>query len=225
MPSSDRIELNNELISREDYINQIDEAFTSQRILILTGFGKKILAQQYASCINKKLQFSTYYTKDTLEKCIELDKAFEKDLQKNFLFIFEFSLLETTHKNFIQKISKKHQNVFFMIKAVADDVSILKEIFENTKTIDVPALTKEESKHAIKHRLKSLFTLEDEDFNDSIFDEFDNNLDELLEHFKNYSSYLKSSKIIIEYLEKNKTDEPSDIINKMFDELMQLVST
>ena len=76
MPSSDRIELNNELISREDYINQIDEAYKSQRILILTGFGKKILAQQYASCTNKKLeqQFSTYYTKDTLQKCIELEK-------------------------------------------------------------------------------------------------------------------------------------------------------
>ena len=63
MPSSDKIELNNELISRKDYINQIDEALNLKKYVILTDFGKKILAQQYASWTNKKLeqQFSTYY--------------------------------------------------------------------------------------------------------------------------------------------------------------------
>jgi hypothetical protein len=213
---------------RENNINQIDEAFKSQRILILTGFGKKILAQQYVNCTNKKLekQFSPYYTKETIEKFMQLekdhpedlDRALKKDSKKKFLFI-----LEAAHKDLILKISEKHQNVFFIIVAKADDVSILKGI----KTIDLPDLTREESKNAIKNRLKSIFKLEDENFDDLTFEDFDNELDKLLDHYEkhlNNFSYLKSSKIIIEYLENNRTDELCEIIDKMLGELMLLVA-
>jgi len=225
LPTSDEIKPDSDyLIEREvNYLSKIVSAFETKKIVILKGCGKKTLVLQYAKSIKN---FFIYNTKEKLAEFVktemdkerkkDLEKILEKNLNQNFLFIFNEPDINTKDiQNFINNASQNYQKFFFILLANQDQDSILKEIF-SAEEIVIDLFSLNESEKTIRGFFKKQYP------NDEV-DELDSNIDDLFD-FENSKTNPKPKtnpkdlKKIIKYIEE-KSYESLDYIKKHINEL------